>query len=80
MWIIEGLRTLISKPHWARVKAAERLSRLDRGAALDYADEAAAAVWKTLEAYRKDPEKFLLEDAEHGLHMLLGVVDSLRRR
>jgi hypothetical protein len=67
-------------PHWARTKAGRRLARLDRGTVLDYADEAAAGVWKALEAYRRDPESYLLVDAEHGLQTLLGAVDALRDR
>ena len=47
---------------------------------LDYADEAAAGVWKTFEAYRKDPDSYLLVDAEQGLQTLLGAVDALRER
>lgn len=67
-------------PHWARTKAAKRLAQLDRGAVLDYAVAAHDGVWRTLEAYSKDPESYLLVDAEQGLQTLLGAVDALRAR
>jgi hypothetical protein len=67
-------------PQQARARAVRRLSRITNGQVLDWADEAAAAVWKALEDFRKDPGPDDLAEARRGLEMLLGAVDVLESR
>lgn len=63
-----------------RVRASERLSRLDRGGVLDWTDVSMAGSWKALEDYRKHPSPELLDEAERGLQQALGGIDNLRVR
>jgi hypothetical protein len=66
--------------HPIAVKAAKRLDRVPTAEALLWADNAGSTLARSLSDFQRDRDPAHLDDVEQAALMLLGCVDSLRRR